>query len=190
MHLLGARYHSRVILGVLAGSFNPPTVAHVQLLEAAKPHVDELLCVVPQVLPHKEFHGATLEQRVALLAALGYPVEVSGKGLLFEIAEELRSRGRLLFLCGTDAAHRIVTWDYGRPEPIEVILAGVEMLVAPRGGDYQAPPPLRQNVRKLEIGDDFHEVSSSEVRERILRGEAWRHLVPPTIWREVEAIYS
>ena len=63
------RFHRRSLskprkLGVVAGGFNPPTIAHEELVYAAGLHVDEVLCVVPSVFPHKEFAGATLEQRL------------------------------------------------------------------------------------------------------------------------------
>ena len=67
------RFHPQSIgspqkLGVLAGSFNPPTIAHQELVHAASFHVEEVLCVVPSVLPHKEYFGATLDQRLGMLA--------------------------------------------------------------------------------------------------------------------------
>jgi cytidyltransferase-like protein len=77
-------------LGVVAGSFNPPTIAHEELVYAAGSHVDEVLCVVPSIFPHKEFVGATLEQRLEMLAAaeLSGPasIAVSEKGLFIDIA--------------------------------------------------------------------------------------------------------
>ena len=64
-------------VGILAGSFNPPTVAHLHLLEAARPHVDELLCVLPRRFPHKAYHGASLDERVSLLSNTGLSVDFS-----------------------------------------------------------------------------------------------------------------
>jgi len=61
-------------VGILAGSFNPPTVAHVELAQAASAWVDLIVCVVPRLFPHKEYSGATLEQRVEMLDAAGLAV--------------------------------------------------------------------------------------------------------------------
>src|SRR5271163_4389748 len=81
-------------LGILAGSFNPPTVAHAELARAAEAHVDQLLFVVPSVLPHKPYFGATLDQRVEMLAAAGlaerYSIATSEQGLFIDIARECR----------------------------------------------------------------------------------------------------
>src|SRR5580658_3860180 len=54
-------------VGVIAGAFNPVTRAHVALAEAARAHVDEIVFAVPRVLPHKEYEGASLAQRVEML---------------------------------------------------------------------------------------------------------------------------
>src|SRR5262245_35832156 len=98
-------------LGILSGSFNPVTVAHLALAGAAREHCDEIVFVLPRVFPHKDFSGATLEERLAMLhAAAGNDssVAVTEGGLFTEIARECRaSYGnavQLWFICGRDAA--------------------------------------------------------------------------------------
>jgi nicotinate (nicotinamide) nucleotide adenylyltransferase len=184
-------------VGVVAGSFNPPTIAHEELIYAAGFHVDEVLCVVPGVLPHKEYFGATLEQRLEMLAeAVELPCSIatSGRGLFIEIARECRehygAEVRLSFVCGRDAAERILTWDYGRPGVVEEMLGEFELLVAPRGGHYSPPAEYRDRIRALHVRSGHEEVSSTEVRERIARGERWEHLVPEKIRERVREIYS
>jgi len=185
-------------LGILAGSFNPPTVAHLELANAAGFHVDEVLCVVPRVFPHKDYAGATLEQRIELLESAGltvpHSVAATEKGLFIDIARECRehyaSRTRLYFLCGRDAAERVLNWDYGRPGVVEEMLREFELLVAPRGGDLRPPPELRRRIHLLELRGDHDHVSSTEVRERIARGAPWEHLVPERIAERVREIYS
>jgi nicotinic acid mononucleotide adenylyltransferase len=114
--------------------------------------------------------------------------------LFAEIAEECRFHypveTRFSFVCGRDAAERIIGWDYGEPGAIQRILRGFELLVAPRGGPFEAPPELRDRVHPLEIRDGYHEVSSTEVRDRITRGKSWEHLVSQRIVPMVRAIYS
>ena len=176
---------------MLAGAFNPLTRAHVALAEAARDHVDEVICVVPRVYPHKEFHGAALEDRVAMLRQAGYRVETTKGGLFIDIARELRRDGNeILFVCGRDAAERIIHWDYGEAGSIEKILAEFSLLVADRGGRYEAPHHLRHRVHPLALTDDFSDVSSSEVRRRIAAGEPWEHLVPGGILDQVRRIYA
>jgi len=184
-------------VGILAGSFNPPTIAHMELARAASAQVDVVLLVVPRVFPHKEYSGATLEQRVEMLeaAALEVPhaIASSSQGLFIEIARECRAHygggAELSFICGRDAAERILRWDYGRAGVLEEMFAEFELLVAPRGGHFSPPQEFGQRMHVLPIGAGHQEVSSTQVRERIARGEAWEHLVPEKIRARVREIY-
>ena len=185
-------------LGILAGSFNPPTIAHLELARAGLSQVDEILCVVPSVFPHKDYSGATLEQRLEMLGAMGLPepysIGSSSEGLFIDIARECREQygpqTRLFFLCGRDAAERILTWDYGRPGVVDEMLGEFELLVAPRGGHFEPPQEFQGRIHLLAFDTAHDLVSSTEVRERIAKGEPWEHLVPEKIVDRVRKIYS
>jgi nicotinate-nucleotide adenylyltransferase len=185
-------------LGVLPGTFNPPTRAHLELVYAAGFHVDEVLCVVPRSFPHKEYFGATLSQRLDMLAfaeiALPYSVATSDAGLFLDIARECREHYgadvQLSFVCGRDAAERVLTWDYGRPGVAAEMLREFELLVAARQGEFEAPPQFRERIHSLYVRGEYDALSSTEVRERIMQGEPWEHLVPETIVERVRAIYG
>ena len=185
-------------LGILAGSFNPPTIAHFELASAAGFHVDEVLCVVPRAFPHKEYDGATLEQRIDMLGLwelmIPHSIATCDQGLFIDIVRECRTHydpdTRIYLICGRDAAERILTWDYGRSGVVEEMLDEVELLVAPRGGEFQAPPEFEARVHTLDVAGQHDHVSSSEVRERIARGGPWEGLVPQAIVERVRKIYS
>ncbi len=185
-------------LGVLAGGFNPPTVAHVALAAASRAHVDELLYVVPRAFPHKEYFGATLEQRIEMLGSLELAIPRSiattEKGLLIDIARECQAEfgadTRLSFLCGRDAAERVLTWDYGRAGVVREMLNEFELLVASRSGEFVPPPEFHHRIHSLVMPAGHDQVSSTEVRERIARGQPWEHLVPESIVERVREIYS
>jgi nicotinate-nucleotide adenylyltransferase len=185
-------------VAILAGSFNPPTVAHVELARAASRYVDLIVCVVPRIFPHKDYGGATLDQRVEMLdaAGLAIPHEIAstGQGLFVDIARECREhygpQVKLSFVCGRDAAERVLNWDYGRAGVVEEMLSEFELLVAPRGGHFSPPSEYRRRIHALEMGRGHEEVSSTEVRERIARGEPWEDLVPEGIRERVRKIYS
>ncbi len=135
-------------LGILAGSFNPPTIAHFELASAA------------------------------------------GFDIVRECRTHFGSDTRLYLICGRDAAERIFTWDYGRPGVLEEMLGEVELLVAPRGGEFQPPPEFERRIHSLGLHGEHDHVSSSEVRERIARGDKWEHLVPQAIVERVRDIYG
>lgn len=180
-------------LGVLAGTFNPITVAHLALARSALAHVDEVVFVLPRLLPHKVYSGASFDQRVQMLdsATAGvaqWSIAAADTGLFLEIAEECRAAygidTRLSFICGRDAAERIAAWDYGRPGVFEEMLDAFDLLVAPREGAWQHPA-----VRELSLDSDYDAVSATEVRQRIARGEPWEHLVPKSIHAMARRIY-
>jgi nicotinate-nucleotide adenylyltransferase len=182
----------------LAGSFNPPTIAHIELALAGSRCVDLILFVVPRVFPHKEYSGATLEQRVEMLDAVSpaipHAIASTEQGLFIDIARECRdhygTEVQLSFICGRDAAERILHWDYGRAGVVEEMLREFELLVAPRGGYFSPPAEYHDRIHALQVRGGHEEVSSTEVRERIARGEPWEHLVPEKIRDRVREIYS
>jgi nicotinate-nucleotide adenylyltransferase len=185
-------------VGILAGSFNPPTIAHLELALAASRSVDLIVCVVPRVFPHKDYSGATLDQRVEMLDAAGlaipHAIASTEQGLFIDIARECRdhygTEVKLSLICGRDAAERILHWDYGRAGVVEEMLGAFELLVAPRGGHFSPPAEYRHRIHALHVRSGYEEVSSTEVRERIARGEPWEHLVPEKIRERVREIYS
>ena len=185
-------------LGVLAGSFNPPTIAHQELAYSAGFYVDQVLCVVPSALPHKEYFGATLDQRLDMLATANVSIfgaiASSEAALFLDIARECKAcygpDVQLYFVCGRDAAERVLTWDYGRHGVVEEMLKEFELLVAARQGEFEPPLHLRARVHRIFMRGDHDAVSSTEVRERIERGEPWEHLVPREIVDRVREIYS
>jgi len=186
-------------LGVLPAAFNPPTCAHLALARAALRTVDEVLFVLPRQFPHKGYEGATFDERVQMLLAATqaepcFSIAASERGLFADIAEECREAYRedvrLLFICGRDAAERIVGWDYGEPKAFHKMIARFELLVAAREGNYEPPEEIRGRVHVLEVEDDIGFISASEVRGRLRMGAPWEHLVPPEIVPLVRTIYG
>jgi nicotinate-nucleotide adenylyltransferase len=184
-------------LGILPGTFNPPTRAHVALARAALQHVDEVLFVLPRVFPHKAYAGASFADRMEMLRLAiadepRFHVAATGRGLFIEIARECREiygGVALAFLCGRDAAERIVNWDYGEPGAFRGMLEVFELLVASRGGEYSPPPALAARIHPLLLDSDYDDVSATAVRDRIARGEPWEELVPAPIVPAVRRVY-
>jgi nicotinic acid mononucleotide adenylyltransferase len=185
-------------IGVLPGSFHPPTRAHTALGEAALAKVDIVLFTMPRTFPHKNYEGVGLEERISLLlAATGHEprffVAVSEGGLFIEMAREARARfpaaGLPWMVCGRDAAERIVGWNYGPVDHIDAQLREYGLLVAARQGSYAAPSTLSDRIRELSMPPDWDAVSATEVRRRIAAGQDWRELVPDAIQEAVERLY-
>jgi len=186
-------------LGILAGTFNPPTRAHLALARAGLRVVDEVLFVLPREFPHKSYEGARFADRLRMLGAAlesepRCSIGASERGLFIDIARECRPvygpATELYFLCGRDAAERVIRWDYGRPGAIREQLGEYQLLVARRGGQYEPPPELRGRIHPLPLEAGCDEVSATEVRERIRAGQPWEHLVPERVVALVRRVYG
>ena len=78
--------------------------------------VDEVLLAIPRSFPHKQFDGATLDQRIEMIERIAaarpnLSAGVADGGLFVEIAREAREHypgAEICLLCGRDAAERIL----------------------------------------------------------------------------------
>jgi nicotinate-nucleotide adenylyltransferase len=195
----GSKPRTPARIALFPGAWNPPTVAHVAMARAALGYADEVIWLLPRAFPHKTFEGARFEERLEMLcrvarAEAGFSVAVCDAGLYIEMADEARESfgpdPELSLLCGRDAAERIANWDYGKPGVFDAMVARYPLLVAEREGEYLPEAHHAGRVRRVPMGGDFNEVSSTELRARIANGQAWRHLVPGTIADLTEAIYK
>ena len=186
-------------LGILPGTFNPVTVAHLAMAEAGLQTVDEVVFVLPKAFPHKPYTGASFEERVEMLRAVlpaesRFSIATTNGGLFREIADEFHAElgqaTQLSFLCGRDAAERIAGWDYGDPDAFRTMLREFNLLVAARHGEYEVPHEFRGVIERIELCGPFDHVSSTEVRERIREGKPWQHLVPRQIHHRARKIYE
>ena len=151
--------------GVFPGSFDPPTVAHLAVAEAAwrQCGLDRLDLVVSRDPLGKDRAGqAPVEVRVAALAALaaGRPwlgVEVTEQRLLADVAA-----GYDVLVLGADKWAQVhdPAWYGGSLEARDAALARLpHVVVAPRAGH-----PTPEEVEVLDVHPDHHHVSSSAVR--------------------------
>ncbi len=177
---------------LLAGAWNPPTRAHLELARTALSWARRAAFVLPRAFPHKPLEGAPFDLRVRWIRSLAaldprFAAAVSEGGLFLEMAREARALGaqRVFLVCGSDAAARIIGWDYGALPPIEKQLEEYELLVAPRPLPFQPPDPLRARSHTLIVPASLDGISSTEVRRRISSGEPWRHLVPDNLAESV-----
>jgi nicotinic acid mononucleotide adenylyltransferase len=175
------------------GAWNPPTIAHLEIARRSLDHVEEVVFTIPREFPHKEWQGASRDTRLAWLMRLAagdprFSVALTDGGLFLDMTRELRAVGpmdHVYILCGGDAAHRAVTWDYGSGEPIEPQLEEYSLLVAPRPTPYTPPPHLTGKVMTLPLPEDLALISSTAVREAFDSGRDWTHLVPGSLQNAV-----
>lgn len=184
-------------LGVLPSAFNPPTIAHLALADAAQQaaSLDQVLFALPSDLPHKSFEGASREQRIEMVqaAAAGRPargVALTSGGLFIEIARELKElhspAAEVFLICGRDAAQRIAAWDYGKGLPFDDQLEEFTLLVGDREGRFVPNPRWGKRVRAIPLPDELDAVSSAGLRERRRRKQDWQAFTVPAVARLIE----
>lgn len=184
-------------VGVLPSAFNPPTIAHLALADAAQrfAELDEVVFALPNDLPHKSFEGASRGQRIEMLKAVveGQParsVVLTDGGLFVEIARELRDIHRpgaqISLICGKDAAQRIAAWDYGAGPAFADQLGEFTLLVGDREGRYLPDPGWGERVQAVGLPAALDAISSASLRQRRLRNEDWQALTVPSVAQLIE----
>ena len=167
------RQHDRVTRrGAFPGSFNPLTIAHLEIAELARTRhgLDEVHLVVSTVALDKPTPpGPTLEERVALIEAdlAPYPnleVRVTERQLIADIAEDYD-----IVIMGADKWEQVNDEKYyDSPEGRDAALARLpEVVVATRSG-ADSPAELQ-----LETPHELHGMSSTAARDGA------RHLMAP-----------
>ncbi|MFQ5722964.1 MAG: nicotinate-nicotinamide nucleotide adenylyltransferase [Terriglobia bacterium] len=185
-------------LGVLGGTFNPVTRAHLEIAHSARREFSlaEVLFVLPEKLPHRSAAEASLEDRLALLEAALAPcphfsLAVCSHGLLLEMARALAphypQRSKVYFLVGSDAAQRILLWDYPEPqETLAEMFGCFDLIVAERRRPFTLPrhpgvEAFRAQIHRLSLPRTTQEISATAVRERLRAGGSIDDLVPPGV---------
>lgn len=160
------------MIGCYPGSFNPPTVAHLAVAEAAvrAAGLTRLDLVVSRVALGKEDLPAdTLAERVAVLEAVAATrpwlgVAVTDARLVTDIA-----RGYDAVVMGADKWHQVndPSW-YPDEAARDAAVASLPLvLVAPRGDDRP------DGVRLLDVDDAHLHVNATAVREGEPHAAGW-----------------
>ncbi len=153
------------------GSFDPLTIAHVALAEAALAElsldrVDLCLSVDPLGKPHlARTVGERLERiRASLQGRAGLEVVTTPHRLVADIAE-----GYDVVVLGADKWEQVLDpgWYGGDPDRRDHALARLPLVaLAGRAGSAGSAPPLPGvRVHRLEVADHLAEVSSTGVRD-------------------------
>ncbi len=185
-------------LGVLGGAYNPITLAHLAIADAAvaEMQLDEVLFCLPQVPPHKTIFGASLAQRLDMmqLAVADRPYATVGMcshGLFLDIERSLRPHYApatdVLFITGRDAAERILTWEYDDTErALSEMFSAFQFIVCDREGAFVMPDeprliPYHHRIHHFAIPDGLDHISSTAIRDRLQRNESIDDLVPEAV---------
>lgn len=194
-------------IAVFGGSFNPPTVAHINLAKQVLEEMNEIekVIFVPVSTKYNKKGLASDEVRLNMLKSICNSqenLEVSDLELKSErqlytietlrIIEKQNPGKEIYFIIGTDNLKELETW-YNPDE----LLKNFKIIVLDRGEDntdeiiekseflkkYKSSFIKLKNIKKMNI-------SSSYIREQLKLGKTVQNWVPEEISAEVERIYK
>jgi nicotinate-nucleotide adenylyltransferase len=162
------------VIGLLGGRFDPPHNGHVALARAALEQlpIDRLVVLVAE-LPVHEDAVASADDRLRMAgAAFGSLAEVVLDPHPYTVDAVRGGRfGDAYFIVGADQAAAFATWK----EPDE-ILRWVQLAVGTRSGHEGA----------VTFDFDSPDISGTDIRQRVARGEPIEDLVPSAVARIIE----
>jgi cytidyltransferase-like protein len=187
-------------VGLLAGSFDPITVGHVAMAEAAAARVDlVVLTYSVRTLPKEPGVAGPLlseDERIRTVAGVsagrpGMALGLTSHGLLVEQAAAAASRfpgAALLVVMGSDKLAQLFDprWYPDRDAAVADLLEVAEVRYAVRSGDDVAGPLAKAErvgfagrIRPLDVDPAVAAVSSRLVRQLAREGRGVSTLVPP-----------
>ena len=191
-------------LGIFSGSFNPLTLAHTRMVEdtVVKYELDELLLLLAKANVDKAVFGLPLAARLLTVKKYAerrqaFSVGVSSHGRYIDKVAALKSifppDTEFHFIVGYDTLVRIFDTKYYTDFHAELqeLFVSARFIVANRAeadiktiASFMAQPEIRQYtsyVSSILLPDVYAYMSSTQVRDLLVRGEAIEHLVPPSI---------
>ena len=187
-------------IGILGGTFDPIHAGHLAAahvaIECAR--LDRVLFVPSATPPHRGPADASADERLEMvrLAIQGEPrfevsdVEVSrgGKSYTSETVRELkRAHGddELFLILGWDAARLFSTWR----DPDRIRAEAVIVVIGRPGTEAPAPDDLKaaglDPDRTVMCLGGTPDISGSELRESLARGESTGDCLPPAVERYI-----
>jgi len=183
-------------LGLFGGSFDPVHDAHVELARTALQALRlERVLWIPAGQPwqkHRHMTPAAHREAMVRLAIEGEPrfvlerceLERTGPSYTLDTVRALQAAhpdAECVLLIGQDQYAGLHTWQGWRELLERVVLA-----VANRPGTLPPVHPEVQRAAHRVVPLPMRELSSSEIRQRVSRGEHIGHLVPPQVARYIE----
>jgi nicotinate-nucleotide adenylyltransferase len=182
-------------LGLFGGTFDPVHLGHLVIAETAREAfgLDRVVWLPAGDPPHKGTDVSPQEHRyaMAVLATAGHPsfevsrleLERTGPSYTLHTVEHYRAAQpgtELFFITGVDTVLELMTWH--RPE--EVVRLCRFIAATRPGWDPERlrkalPDAFLERIEVLETADI--EISSTELRQRVRRGESVRYLVPDPV---------
>ncbi len=193
-------------IGVFGGSFDPVHLGHLRVAETCRQAVPlDLVLFVPAAAQPLKPQGpiASPEDRVAGAGAAmrkcsTLEIERGGISYTVDTLRELQSRceeDELVLILGRDAVQDLPSWR--EPEAITrlatlVVVNRPGAALVPESPGWMGEAGLSQPPRLIQVAMEPIDISSSEIRDRIARGESIDEFVPPAVaaYMETKGLYG
>lgn len=177
-------------IGVFGGTFDPPHIGHLVAAIDARDELElDIILFVVANAPWQKLGSrpiSSAEDRLAMVEAVvaGEPglvacdLEIRRGGLSFTadtlaaLSEEAPD-AELFVILGNDAAAGFATWDRH-----EEVVEAATLVVVDRPG---TPTPIDDGFDWIRIQIPELEISSTELRQRVVDGRSLRHLTTPAV---------
>jgi nicotinate-nucleotide adenylyltransferase len=194
---------SRTKIGILGGTFDPPHIGHLILASetAHQLELSRLLWVLAPEPPHKQDQSITaLPHRLEMLKRTivdNSMFEVSrleidrpGPHYTIDTVRLLTKQepdADIILLLGGDSLRDLPTWRLCT----DLVTAVSKIGVMRRPGDFFDMPALESQIPGLTEKVNFidallQNLSSSEIRRRVITGEVYRYYVHPAVYDYIE----
>ena len=176
-------------IGILGGTFDPIHMGHLVLAEQVKEKLklDQVIFIPCLRPPHKtRLKLSPPKDRFCMtqLALEGNPffsvsdIELKRKGVSYTVdtlrqLKNLYPDSKIYFLTGSDVLNEIHTWK--DPEKIYRL---VKVVIAKRPGFDEFDSENHFAKKSLIVNITGVDVSSSEIREKVKKGQSIKYLVP------------
>lgn len=200
-------------LGIFSGSFNPLTVAHIEMIEAAqkKYNLDEILLILARANVDKGVFGLSLADRLLMLKLYAvnrenFSVAACSHGKFIEKIEALKPAyppgTHFSFIVGYDTFIRLFDPKYYTDlhGALEALFDQCRFIVANRQGyDVDAVRQVMETrdyrryasgIDLIELPDFYAEISSTDIRTQIQAGNSVDHLVPSEVQEFLKAVQA
>ncbi len=191
--------------GVMGGTFDPIHIGHLVVAEEIRKkfNLDKVIFVPTGIPPHKDSSMLTEAKhryRMTLLATISNPcfevssIEVDKDDVSYTIdtirafSKIYNDNTQLYFLTGADAVLELPTW-----RNVEELLKLCKFVAVSRPGFD--PEAMEERINKLEKEYDTNilttsvaalGVSSTDIRNRIRIGRAYKYLLPDSVKYYIE----